>query len=89
VIAYGKKNSCESSFGPWVPDLRSRTQVAFTRLAHLKLPISGKPEIGALARPGHENIVSRASGAKRSETRDPAQEARSTILGAPAPTQMR
>src|SRR5262245_43978545 len=56
--------------GAWVPDLRS-PQVGFTRLAHIKVPISGKPEIGALARPEHEILVSRASGAKRNETRDP------------------
>src|SRR5262245_30323626 len=40
---------------PWVPGLRAGTQVGFTRLAHLKVPISGKPEIGAGARPGHES----------------------------------
>ena len=28
--------------------------LGFSRLAHVRVPISGKPEIGALARPGHE-----------------------------------
>src|SRR5262245_22824573 len=44
----------------WVPGLRAGTQVGFTRLAHLKVPISGKPEIGAGARPGHESQLPRA-----------------------------
>src|SRR5262245_18802422 len=35
---------------------------------------------GALARPGHKILVSRASGAKRNETRDPAQEVRSALF---------
>ena len=39
---------------PLGPGSSLATQVGFTRLAHLKVPISGKPEIGAPARPGHE-----------------------------------
>src|SRR5262249_25281117 len=42
-----------SAFGPWKRLRSRRTQVGFTRLAPLKRPISGKPEIGCDA-PQHE-----------------------------------
>src|SRR5262249_13222948 len=40
----------------WVPDLRSRVQVGFTRLAHLEAPISGKPEIGRARSSGTRDL---------------------------------
>src|SRR5262245_8651648 len=77
VIAGPLDAGRESSWGPWVPDLRS-SQVGFTRLAHLKVPISGEPEIGALARPGHESASSRTISCPGRAQRDPGPRGQAT-----------